>query len=270
MLKQRIITALILIPLFLAVLFYAPPREFLLFTGLVTLAAAWEWSRLAGIKRKAGRLLYLLLIFILGFNAIFVPIHYILIVGGIWWLLAFALILLYPRLSRRWSRGVIWRSLMGIFVLIPCWVAINYIRNQEDGIYALLFLFVLIWGADSAAYFVGKKWGRVPLARQVSPGKTVQGAIGAFTFTFIITVITLWLCHTPYVIWPWGVVLSMLTVVFSIVGDLFESALKRQAGVKDSGNLLPGHGGVMDRIDSLTAAAPVFALGAWFLGLYFG
>lgn len=270
MLKQRIITALVLIPLFLAVLFYAPPREFLLFTALVTLAGAWEWSRLAGIKRAAGRFLYLLLILLLGFNAIFVPLHYILIAGGVWWPLAFALVLLYPRFSKRWSRGFVWRSLMGIFVLIPCWVAINYIRNQEDGIYALLFLFVLIWGADTAAYFVGKKWGRVPLARRVSPGKTVQGAIGALVFTFLITLGALVLCHTPYAVWPWGVLLSMLTVVFSMVGDLFESALKRQAGVKDSGNLLPGHGGIMDRIDSLTAAAPVFALGAWFLGMYFG
>ncbi len=268
MLKLRIITALILIPLVVALAIYLPPPAFFLFTALIALAGAWEWSRLMEIKRSTGRILYLVLMCLMFFNSIYISSHVILIAGGVWWLVALLLVGVYPKLSGIWGRGVMLRGLMGMMVLLPCWRAINYIRNQQDGLYALLFLFVLIWGADTTAYFVGKKWGRQPLAAQVSPGKTVQGVVGALTFTVVATLIVMWLCQTPRVIMPWGVVLSLLTVIFSIVGDLFESALKRKAGLKDSGKLLPGHGGLLDRIDSLTAAAPVFALGALLLGMY--
>jgi phosphatidate cytidylyltransferase len=157
---------------------------------------------------------------------------------------------------------------MGAFVLVPCWASINYIRNQDEGPLGLLFLFVLIWGADSAAYFVGKKWGTKRLAPYVSPGKSWQGLMGALLVSTLIVLTTLWLCNVPFPIWPWAIVLSLVTVLFSIVGDLFESMIKRQAKVKDSGKLLPGHGGVLDRIDSLTAAAPIFVLGALLLGPY--
>jgi phosphatidate cytidylyltransferase len=268
MLKLRIITALILIPIVVALAVYSSPEAFFIFTALVALAGAWEWSRLMEVKSGAGRILYLLLMSLLFFNSIYLPLHTILIIGGVWWVTALLLVGIYPRLSGVWGRGVIWRGLMGIMVLLPCWRAINYIRNQQDGLYALLFLFILIWGADTTAYFVGKKWGRQPLAVQVSPGKTVQGVVGALVFTVVITAVVMWLCQTPRVILPWGMALSLLTVIFSIVGDLFESALKRRAGLKDSGKLLPGHGGLLDRIDSLTAAAPVFALGALLLGMY--
>jgi phosphatidate cytidylyltransferase len=152
---------------------------------------------------------------------------------------------------------------------VPCWVAINYIFIQHEGRLALLFLFILIWGADSAAYFVGKKWGKHKLAPQVSPGKSIEGMMGALVFTILLAIITQLLCRIPLERWHWGILLSLLTVIFSIVGDLFESMLKRNAGIKDSGNILPGHGGLLDRIDSLTAAAPVFAFGSWVIGTYF-
>jgi phosphatidate cytidylyltransferase len=179
-----------------------------------------------------------------------------------WWLIALILVALYPRASQTWGQSVWMRGAMGLLVLIPCWRAINVIHGAEDGPYKLLFLFVLIWGADTFAYFAGRQWGKHKLAPNVSPGKTVQGLCGALFGTTVITVGALVLLGIPQQFWLCGMVLSMVTVLFSVLGDLFESMLKRNVGLKDSGQLLPGHGGILDRIDSLTAAAPIFALGA--------
>jgi phosphatidate cytidylyltransferase len=138
---------------------------------------------------------------------------------------------------------------------------VNYLRNSPHGIAILLVLFALIWGADSGAYFVGKKWGKHKLLPQVSPGKTWEGLSGALGVTVIITFFSLFIFKVPYIRWPVALCLALITVLFSIVGDLFESMLKRRVGLKDSGHSLPGHGGILDRIDSLTAAAPIFASG---------
>lgn len=265
MLKYRIITALVLIPLTLLVLFYLPPLPFVLLMSFITLGAAWEWTNLMGLKRRAGRFLYLLIIILAFVAALFLRIEVIFTGAFIWWLIATLLVLLYPRAKFLWARGYWIRGLMGILVLVPCWAAVNFIRHADNGNLKLLFLFVLIWGADSAAYFVGRKWGKTKLAPQVSPGKSVQGAIGAFIFTVIIVLIALLAFNVPRDIWFGAYVVSLVTVLFSIIGDLFESMLKREVGVKDSGRLLPGHGGLLDRIDSLTAAAPIFVLGAMML-----
>ena len=158
---------------------------------------------------------------------------------------------------------------MGLLVLLPCWASVNFIRNQDDsGLAMLLFLFVLVWGADSTAYFVGKKWGKTKLAQSVSPGKTVEGLGGALLFAVIFSLAVFSANAVSLSFWPWGIALSVITVLFSVVGDLFESVMKRQIGVKDSGVLFPGHGGLLDRIDSLTAAAPLFALGLLLIGTY--
>lgn len=268
MLKQRIITAVILIAITLGVLFYMPPAWFCLLTGLVTLGAAWEWTNLMGLRRISVRLLYLVIMSLTLFNALFIHVSMILAFSVLWWLLALVLVVAYPRGSQRWARGAVWRGLMGILVLLPCWVAINDMRNQHHGVYALIFLFVLIWGADSVAYFTGNALGKHKLAAAVSPGKSIEGVIGALVFAVLLTVVALWVGQTAPGGWVWAILLSLVTVLFSVLGDLFESMLKRKVGLKDSGHLLPGHGGLLDRIDSLTAAAPIFAFGALLLGLY--
>lgn len=270
MLKQRIVTAAILIPIVLGLLFFTPPYAFLVLTGLITLIGAWEWASLMQMTQAWQRKLYMVLVVLTFAVVIFIPTPYILIFASIWWFASIPLIVMYPRFSDVWGQGTVLRGLMGLVVLVPCLVAINYMRDQNDGVWAILFLFVLIWGADSAAYFAGKKWGKRKLAPLVSPGKSIEGLLGALTFTFLITLIALILCGAPARIYPWGILLSMITVVFSVVGDLFESMIKRRANVKDSGQILPGHGGVLDRIDSLTAAAPIFAAGAWLLGQVLG
>lgn len=267
-LKKRIITGIILIVAALLVVFYAPPFWFALITALFMLAGAWEWTSLSEYKRTTQCIAYLVLVMASCYAALFIPVIYILLGVFLWWVLALLLVASYPNGSRIWGRGVVLRSVMGIFVLVPCWGAVNFIRNQSDGILILLFLFALIWGADIAAYFAGKRWGKHKLAPEVSPGKSWQGFIAALVFAFVYATGVSLLGGIPRNVLPWGVLLSMVTVVFSVVGDLTESMLKRKAGVKDSGKLLPGHGGILDRIDSLTAAAPVFALGALLIGTY--
>ena len=195
----------------------------------------------------------------------FVPVPLSLVIAFVWWLAASVIVFLYPRGTRVWQ-SVSVRGIMGWFVLLPCWAAINFIRAQENGIAMLLFLFVLIWGADSCAYFVGKKWGKTKLAPSVSPGKSLEGVAGALVFSLLLTLIIFIFANVPTSQWPFVIVLSLATVLFSILGDLLESVMKRYVGVKDSGNLLPGHGGLLDRIDSLTAAAPIFALGSFLMG----
>ncbi len=268
MLKQRIITAIILIPIVVLLLFYLPPFAFMFLTGFIALGGAWEWTNLMQVQTPIWRAAYLVLVVFMFAFALFIPPAFILFGAFIWWIIAMTMVFLYPRGSDWWRNSIVARGLMGLLVMVPCWAAINYIRNQNDGVYAILFLFVLIWGADSAAYFAGKKWGKTKLAPRVSPGKSFEGMMGALFFSTIIVLAALWIAHTPTSIWIWCVVLGLSTVLFSIIGDLFESMLKRQAGLKDSGSLLPGHGGLLDRIDSLTAAAPIFAFGAWILGMY--
>lgn len=262
MLKHRLITAIILIPLFLLALFKLPPGGFSLLITAVVLYAAWEWSRLSGITYPLRRLIFPLIVFLLLPLVLDIPIAVILFIGLVWWLLAAILVIAYPRFSAYWGKSISLRLIMGLFVLIPCWRALNFIRQSEHGIATLLFLFALIWGADSGAYFAGKKWGKHKLLPEVSPGKTWQGLIGALFVTVVLTLGVLYYFAVPLSIWWAAMLLSITTVLFSVLGDLFESMLKRQVDLKDSGSLLPGHGGVLDRIDSLTAAAPVFALGA--------
>lgn len=234
------------------------------------MGAAWEWTGLMELKKPLSRIHYLIITSLVFFSVLFVPVVALFYVAAVWWLLAILLIACYPRGASCWKQSTVVRGIMGLLVLTPCWAAFNYIRSQGDGIYALLYLLILIWGADSTAYFVGKKWGRHKLIPNVSPGKSIEGVLGALIFALIAVVVTLWLADIPPLLWKWGFVLSFITVFFSIVGDLLESMLKRQANLKDSGHLLPGHGGILDRIDSLTAAAPIFALGAILLGDYAG
>ncbi len=265
MLKKRIITAMILIPLTLVVLFYLPTRAFAFLMGFITLGAAWEWTHLMGLTKPSLRGLYLLLLAAVLVATLFVPSLLLFAVAAFGWVLAIFAIIFYPRGSEWWSRHLAVRALLGCWLLAPCFAAITYIRYQSDGIYSLLFLFILIWGADSAAYFVGKQWGKHKLMPLVSPGKSIEGLIGALFVAMLITLFAFIICGVPYAIWPWGFLLALITVLFSVVGDLFESMMKRNARVKDSGGLLPGHGGLLDRLDSLFAAAPIFVLGALLL-----
>ena len=270
MLKQRLITAVILIAIALCVLFFLPPSAFCIVMAMLSLAAGWEWTSLMGLQWRMARVLYVVILLAVMANAlIFAPIMMVMLLAFCWWIFAFILITLYPRRGRWLISGIYLRGLMGILVIVPCWMALSYLRNLPVGIPAMLFLFALIWGADTVAYFAGRRFGTMKLAPAVSPGKSVQGAFASVLYATLLTFLVLCASTTPKSVWWFAIMVSILTVLFSIVGDLFESMLKRQVGLKDSGRLLPGHGGLLDRIDSLTAAAPVFALGLFLISAIF-
>ena len=267
MLKQRIITAAILIPITLLILIYFPPMPFAIVTAALMIGAAWEWSALMQLTRNSQRFAYLALILVCCYAVLFVPVIYMLSIAFLWWVLAVLLVISYPNATNYWRHPIV-RGAMGILVLVPCWGAVNFIRNQHEGLFILFYVFALIWGADIAAYFAGRKWGKTKLLPEVSPGKSLQGFIAALIYSVLFAVVFSWYAEVAPGVLPWAILLSIVTVCFSVVGDLTESMLKRFVGVKDSGTILPGHGGLLDRIDSLTAAAPIFALGALLIGAY--
>jgi len=261
MLKQRIITALILAPLAIACVFFLPPLQFSAFLIIVLTLAAWEWANLAGYE-GAHRLIYAIVLPIFyGITSFFDPMFF-LIPGLLWWLLAFALVVNYPDLTKFWS-GKLVRSIIGIFMLVPGYVGLMQLKLSADSEFLILLLFFLIWGADIGAYFSGRAFGNKKLAAQVSPGKSWAGVYGGIIFaTSIAIAMCLWL-GKPDLGSPRGVLFIIACVVIimiSVLGDLVESMFKRNRGIKDSSNLLPGHGGILDRIDSLLSAAPTFAL----------
>lgn len=269
MLKYRILTALFLIPILITLIITLPPVGFFIFTTFFLILGALEWTFFMGLQKPLHRVLYICLMFLILIASLHIPITLIFYAALVWWLIGLGLVLCYPKLATIWGKSIFLRGLMGVMVLVPCIVAINFIRDSNEGVYNLLFLFVLIWAADTGAYFVGKKWGKNKLASAVSPGKTWEGLGGGLVLAMIVVLCLAIIYKAPHHMWPALILLSFITVLFSVLGDLFESMLKRNAGLKDSGRLLPGHGGILDRIDSLTAAAPILALGETLLGKIF-
>ncbi|KPQ25371.1 MAG: phosphatidate cytidylyltransferase [Halomonas sp. HL-48] len=260
MLKQRVMTAAWLAPLVLAGLFGLQGGGYALFTAFVMLLGAWEWTNLAGVEQPlkraalvAGCAVLILLMWLTGTTYAEWPLW----LAAVGWLANLLWVMRYPGLTAQW-RSTPGRLLMGLWVLLPCWVGFNILR--ESGAVWLLFVLLLVWAADIGAYFAGRRWGRRKLAPRVSPGKSWEGVFGGMAATTLLAVgfaigLSLGLGESIAL-----VVITLLVTLISVLGDLLESMLKRYRDVKDSSQLLPGHGGVLDRIDSLTAAIPLFAL----------
>lgn len=271
MLKQRILTALVLAPLVIWGIFALPTLWFGGLLGVFVTIGAWEWARLAGYAEVAVRVGFAILIGLMlvamGITSELLLWQVMLAIAVIWWLYAIWIVVHYDGLLNPLRSPS--RLAVGLILLMPAWFALVHLHGSAQGAASVLFLMLLIWGADSGAYFVGRAFGKHKLAPKVSPGKSWEGVIGALTLTLVISIvggIELWhLQGKQFVLF---IVVCLVTVAISIVGDLYESLAKRRVGIKDSGQILPGHGGVMDRIDSLTSAAPTFALGlAWVVGL---
>ena len=270
MLKQRVITALVLAIIFIVALFGLPAGYFSFFVGTIVLIGAWEWACLAGFPARWQRALYALFIlvvlllasFYLGFEGEASPnldadaIRELLIAGCIWWTIALLLVQGYPSSALLWGHKIL-RLLMGLLVLIPTWVALVYVRQQEAGAWLVLLLMLIVAMADSGGYFAGKRFGKHKLASAVSPGKTWEGFAGGFIANCVLALILSLTLELSLLLM---LVIVVPTSLVSVLGDLLESMLKRHAGIKDSGTILPGHGGILDRVDGVTAAAPVFAL----------
>lgn len=260
MLKQRIVTAAWLAPLALFGLFGLEGAGFRLFTGAIVLLAAWEWANLAGLTSPLHRLFPvagLAVLMALGWSTGVLQSAWPLWLGVLGWLVNLYWVIGYPDRLAQW-RPTGMRLAMGLWVLLPTWIGFSVLRGE--GAVWLLFVLLLVWGADIGAYFVGRALGRHKLAPSVSPGKTWEGVAGGLAVTSLLAIV--------FAAWQGlglagGTVLLLATAVVtlaSVLGDLLESMLKRHRGIKDSSQLLPGHGGVLDRVDSLTAAVPLFAL----------
>lgn len=267
MLKLRVITALVLLPVVLGALFGLTREPFALVAGAFFLIGGWEWS---GMIRTLGtplRLLWCVSLLLLMVVAELVRPLWPLNALPLWWLLALVAVLAYPRHAGLWFRPLVMVP-VGWLLLVPSWMAVVTIQDQGAlglaGPWALLFVLVWVWAADTGAYFSGKAFGRHKLAPHVSPGKTVEGLVGGALLALVVVAGV----HTAG--WleaalPALMVVALLTVLASVLGDLFESMVKRERGLKDSGAVLPGHGGMLDRIDSVTAALPVALAGLnWF------
>ena len=272
MLLQRIITALILIPLVVWGVLKASNDLFALILGVVILLCGWEWARLTGLKSIILRALYLLaatLVMLLLFLLASKPQQdlFILAMAGIWCGITLALF--------AWRERPLQQSALqpvalgfGLLLLPAAWMALVVLHGlPRTGPWITLGLMVLIWLADSAAYFSGKALGRHKLAPVLSPGKTFEGLAGALVAAVAWGVLLFWLLDDAIAVsLLMAVPVAVLTILVSVGGDLFESMVKRRAGEKDSGTLLPGHGGVWDRIDSLVASAPVFVAAMTLIG----
>ncbi len=269
MLKTRFITAIVLAPLALIVLFLFPLDQFLLVVDAVLLLGAWEWTRLAGLERAGFKAAYIASVgaalaglHVLGDQ---LPVMPILIAGLLFWMFALFWVVRYPRASGWSARSV--RLLMGYAVLLPVWVALGALKGLPLDNELILMLLLIVWGADIGAYFSGKSLGRNKLAPAVSPGKTREGLYGGLLVCVLVGIgFSIWF-ELEFNSLVYLVLLCVMTGMISVLGDLFESMLKRNQGIKDSSQLLPGHGGVLDRLDSLTAAAPLFVVGVQFLTL---
>jgi phosphatidate cytidylyltransferase len=261
MLKQRVITALILAPLVMWGILSLPEMWFAVLFGVVVVAGWWEWSAFVTSK-IATRLFYLIaagtllpLFYFMANPVVWSAIPWF---GIVWLLVASLLVIRYPAISSLWRESVPLKALIGLLVLLPMWVSVIEIQRHVGAEFVLL-LMLMIWGADTGAYFAGHRWGRNKLAPAVSPGKSWEGVIGGSVSAVAVALLsTIWL-EPPVGIFQFGVIALIISLV-SVMGDLIESLFKRISGIKDSGSILPGHGGILDRIDSLTTAAPTFYL----------
>lgn len=262
-LRRRTLTALVLGPLVIGAVLWLPTPAFAVFFALVVLISAWEWCGLAGISGIPSRAAYLAFMAI-GLAALWwlpqwqVPL---LVASVLWWIFQSVRILRLRRVDPVSGARPLLLAI-GFLVLAGPWVALISLHRIDPIGPSLVFsLLILIWTADSLAYFVGRRWGRAKLAPAVSPGKTRAGVHGAMVGAGLCALLFAWfLALDPFhALMVLAVCAS--TALISVVGDLYESLLKRRRGLKDSSQFLPGHGGFLDRIDSLTAAAPLYALG---------
>ncbi|MFC5741897.1 phosphatidate cytidylyltransferase [Dyella tabacisoli] len=271
MLLQRTLTALTLAPLAILLILWPPTWVFAPIVAAIFLVAVWEWTRLSGLQQTAARVALLALATVLfGLtwrlqNTALSPL--MLAIGVAWWLLVCLWLRHFAFGAAPTRENLQLKLLAGAFVVFPAWIAALALHGGAQGHWWTFLAMLIICAADIGAYFSGRFFGRRKLAPTISPGKTWAGVYGAFVAGALVAVIGGWLLGVRGGPLFGLVLLSVVTVIASVVGDLLESLMKRHAAVKDSGNLFPGHGGLLDRMDSVFAALPIFAAGKLLLGL---
>ncbi len=267
MLKQRVITAVVLLAVFALLLVFASPTVFAFVIALIVAAAGWEWSRLCGAnavddeKFQTAFAIVVGIISLIAMHSLLVDsgIRWIMLAGFLFWLSVTVQFYLYPVLPSMNKTNITWIA-VGVLVLPVAALSIQYLRSHAPfaSSWMLLYALSVVWVMDIGAYFAGRRFGKRKLAVLISPGKSWEGVYGGLACTTVLFVLVMGIGN-----WPDGTAFKLLiatlfAAIFSVIGDLFESRLKRAAGMKDSSQLLPGHGGVLDRLDGVIAAVPVF------------
>lgn len=273
MLIQRLLAALVLIPIVIAGLFFLSISNFAIVMLVIFALSSWEWAQFLHFTTKRSKSIFTILLTTLAAIIYYLPsyvylpinIFEIILLSSIaWWSVALVLVLSYPKSVKLWGTSFFNKLLFAFFTLMPFFIAmiqlrqINYGLNSYEGAYWLLYILVLVWATDSGAYFAGRLWGKHKLAPSVSPGKTIEGLMGGVASSIIIGLLVYYSHFFNAPFYPF-MISSIVAIFASVLGDLTESMFKREANIKDSGHLIPGHGGILDRIDSLTAAMPIFA-----------
>ncbi len=272
--RTRIIAALLMAPVAIAAVYYLPTPYLAAAVAAILLAGLWEWSALAGLTEKIPRALYvagnalMMLALSWGSGRGLFGLILISLIGAAWWL--FVCLWLwkfdFAKADTPLNRSI--KLLAGSLSVIPAWCALAWLHNSSTiGPRWALFAVAIAWAADTGAYFAGVRYGKHKLAPRISPGKSWEGVIGG-----VVAILLLAVAATPWLglFWSelgWLALLTLVTMIFSVVGDLFESLMKRHSGYKDSSDLIPGHGGLMDRLDSLLAVLPIFVIGKSWLDL---
>jgi phosphatidate cytidylyltransferase len=281
--KTRLLAALIMAPIAILSVLFAPTPILAALSALLFLAALWEWLKLADVDDTLARTillccnLALMVALVWGSRSsqqggTFAPLLLVVVLGVVWWLLALLWLAHYDFASNHDSHARAFKLAAGTFAVVPAWCALGLIHaGQPNGHRWLLLALFLVWAADTGAYFAGRHLGGKlfpgrKLAPRISPNKTIEGLLGGLLLALAVAMPGALLAGAAPSALPAVALVALATVLASVVGDLFESLLKRHIGVKDSGDLIPGHGGVLDRMDSVLAALPVFALGKAWLG----
>ncbi len=262
-LRSRVVTASLLAPIILALVWFSSFSVLTVFFGCVSLIGAFEWLRLSGVQDVRIKVIFYVALVAVAtlilFNSSLVP-WFLSFVVLYWFVLAYRTLMSWTAQKPVWPMG---KRAAGFVILSGGWVAAVWQKVLLDGApYLLVSLLLIIWAADTGAYFSGKRFGKTKLSPNISPGKTVEGMVGGVLGALLISALTgiFWLNLGGVRFWLW-LALVAFVVIFSVIGDLVESTAKREADMKDSGSLLPGHGGMLDRVDSLMAAAPILAVG---------
>ncbi|MEF1202162.1 phosphatidate cytidylyltransferase [Vibrio owensii] len=274
--KQRIITALILAPLVILGIFKLPLIGFIIALTAITLLGFWEWTQFTESNSRIAAFVPAVVVTGLSFlfispdaaslNQLATPHYTVLALGFAWWIIASGMAITYPKTTNLWQNSKALRHVFGFLTLIPFLWSVIILRASDisvdpyHGAKLVLYVCFLVWAADSGAYFAGKSMGKRKMAPHVSPNKTIEGLIGGIIAALIVGWLFAGWFDIQFTSPIHMVIITLITVVISVLGDLVESMFKRVSGIKDSSNIIPGHGGILDRIDSLTAAFPVFAL----------
>jgi len=270
----RVIAALLMAPAAILSVLYLPTPLLAVLVAAVMMIGLWEWALLSGLKDMLPRACYLIANAVMMVALVWAAgpglytLKLVSVIGAAWWLVALLWLRNFQFAASDSAGSRALKLLAGSLSVIPAWSALCWLHSSDSlGPRWSLFAVAIVWAADTGAYFVGVRFGKHKLAPRISPGKSWEGLYGGMAATLLFALAARSMLHVGWPMLPLLLLLTLITGLISVAGDLFESLLKRHAGIKDSSDLIPGHGGVLDRLDSLLAALPVFLVAKMWLGL---